>query len=154
MTPGTASWVALAASQAVAASTVLVILGANTTGNSFTTNLNAGSKMLVHLHLQFSVGATGGLKVQLVVPAAPTYVSQDITLQDTVTPATISSTAQTNTAFANALAVAGTHFLDFYFRIQNGVNAGALSAQVACNSAANTFTALPGTFMQCTLINS
>lgn len=154
MTPGTTSYVALAANQAVAASTALVTLGANTTGNSFSATLPAGAKALVHLHLEFTVGATGGLRVQMVVPAAPVVVTTDILLADCVTTAMIPYSASNNTVFTNALAVAGQHFLDLYFRVENGVTAGTVSAQAACNSAANAFTALRGTYMQVTFINS
>lgn len=154
MTPGVRSYVALTADQAVAASTVLVILGANTAGNSFSAVLAAGAKALLHLHLRFSVGATGGLRVQIVLPAAPTLASVDILLADCVTPAMTPATQANNNVYTNALAVAGTHYLDLYCRVQNGVNAGTISAQAACNTAANTFTALNGTYMELTMVNS
>lgn len=148
LTNGISSYAKLTANQAVAASVVPVILGANTTGNSFSVAVNAGSKWRFKLRLVFSVGATGGLRFQWVVPAAPTLFSSTTVIYDTVTSAVITPTPQTSSAaITNALAVAGTHFADLTCYVENSV-AGTISFQFACNTAANAITAFAGSIME------
>lgn len=135
----------LSANQAVAASVVLVTLGLTT--NAFAIPLAALQRVHVKLHLWFTLGATGGFKFQLTSPAAPGNAQQSFIAQDTVTPAQIVGQAATLASIANALAVAGTHFIDIEADYVNGVNAGSLLFQFACNSAANSITVLQGSWM-------
>lgn len=130
----------VAANVQVAASTVLVTTG-------LTSPIAINQKQKVRIWMPFTVGATGGLKVQIVLPAAFTSIVVSYRLTDTVTPASIVAIATNNNAFANALAVAGTHWIEIEADVVNGANAGNLDVQVACNSAANAFTCLAGASM-------
>lgn len=136
----------VAANVQVAASTVLVTTG-------LTSPIAAGQIQRVRVWMPFTVGATGGLKVQIILPAAPSSVIASYRVNDTVTPATILAINANNNAFANALAVAGTHWLEIDATVVNGVNAGTLDVQVACNSAANAFTCLAGATMEVVKLN-
>jgi hypothetical protein len=124
----------------VTASTSLVTTG-------LTVPIAANQIFKVRIWLPFSVGATGGVKMQIVLPAAPTSILTSIVLFDPVTPQIITAVQTSSTAFANALAVAGTHWMIIDSIIYNGVNAGNVDVQVACNSAANALTALKGGWM-------
>lgn len=142
----------LATSQAVAASTTLVVLGSNTTGNSFQFNLGVAQKAHIRGIIPFTVGATGGYKFQIVSSQTLTNFLNTYIVQDTVTPAQITGIQTSSAAFANALAVAGSHFLNFDCDVLMGSTAGVVSFQFACNSAANSITALAGAFMDVTFV--
>ena len=158
MNNGISSYVRLVTAQAVAASTTLVTLGSTGTGNSafqFGTTVSpmaAAAKVHLSIRLAFTIGATGGFKFQLIPPATPGNFTMTGFVMDTVTPATI-PVAQNPTAaaFANALAVAGTHLFHAEVDYTNGVTAGTLALQFACNSAANSITVLPGSWMSAVL---
>lgn len=124
----------------VTASTVLVTTG-------LTSPIAAGQQQMIRAWIPFSVGATGGVKLQIILPAAPTSIITTITLIDTVTPAQIVALQTTSTPFSNALAVAGSHWLKVEATIVNGVNAGTVDIQMACNSAANALTVFAGSWM-------
>jgi len=125
---------------AVAASTALV-----------TTNLTSPVAVNEIQHIRcwvpFTVGATGGFKFQLVVPAAGQLFEASFMVVDPVTPQIITALQNASAAFANALAVAGAHWLEINATVKNGVNAGNIDLQVACNSAANGITVLATGYM-------
>ncbi len=139
---GIVNHVRLAANLAVSASTTLVTL------TGFSVPLAALQKVHCKLHLPFSLGATGGYKFQWIVPSSPGNFINTYIVEDTVTPAQITGIQTSSAAFANALAVAGNHFLDTEVDYVNGVTAGTISFQFACNSAANAITALQGAWME------
>jgi len=124
----------------VTASTALVTTG-------LTCPIAANQQLKIRAWIPFSVGATGGVKVQVVLPAAISAIITTITLIDTVTPAQIVALQTSSTPFANALAVAGSHWLTIEADVFNGVNAGTLDIQAACNSAANALTIFKGGWM-------
>lgn len=135
----------LAANQAVTSSTALV----DATGLS--TSIAANQKVHLRFYLPFSVGAAGGLKFQIVGPAAPANIQTGIVIYDTVTPAVISGQQTTSTPFANALAVAGSHFGFVECDWLNGSTAGNIGLQIAQNSSNGTpFTLLQGAWMDVT----
>ena len=135
----------LAANFPVTSSTVLV----DATG--LITSIAANQIAHIRFYLPFSVGAAGGLKFQIVGPAAPTNVQTGIVIYDTVTPAVISGQQTSSTAFSNALAVAGSHYGYVECDWKNGANAGNISLQVAQNSSNGTpFTLLAGAWMEVT----
>ena len=135
----------LAVAQAVTNSTVLV----DATGLS--TSIAANQKVHIRFYLPFSVGAAGGLKFQIVGPAAPTNVQTGIVIFDTVTPAVISGQQTSSTAFSNALAVAGSHYGWVECDWNNGSTAGNIGLQIAQNSSNGTpFTLLQGAWMEVT----
>jgi hypothetical protein len=140
----------LTADQTVAASTALITMGANTAGNSFSIPLSALQKVHLRFNGRFTLGATGGYKFQVVVPASPGNFGLSYVVTDTVTPATVVGQQAASAAFANALAVAGTHFINFECDYVNGVTAGNLLVQFACNSAANSIVLLQGAWLDYT----
>lgn len=137
MSVGLRTFYKINADVVVAASTALVTTG-------LTSPIAVGQTQKIRVWMPFSVGATGGVKMQVVCPAAITSIMTTIQVFDTVTPALITAFQNTSTAFTNALAVAGTHWMIVESIIVNGANAGNVDIQVACNSAANALTALKG----------
>lgn len=142
----------LTASQTVAASTVLVTMGANTTGNSFQFNLGIAQRAHIRGWVPFTLGATGGYKFQIASTQTLTNFVNTYIVEDTVTPAQITGIQTSSAAFANALAVAGNHFLNFDCDVLMGSTAGVVSLQFACNSAANSIIALQGAWMDVTFL--
>lgn len=95
--------------------------------------------------LPFSVGATGGVRFQVAVPAGGTAFIASIYLRDTVTPATITAIQTASAAFTNALAVAGTHWIEINVTVVNGATAGNVDLQGAQNTVdVNSLTILQG----------
>jgi hypothetical protein len=133
----------LNAAQTVTASTALVTM------TGFTQNLAATQKMHFRIFVPFNLGATGGYKFQVVLSQTPALFVNTFTVTDTVTPATIVGYQTSSAAFANALAVAGNHFLQAERHVVGHATlASALSFQFACNSAANAIVAGVGAFIQ------
>jgi len=130
----------VSANVVVTASTALVTTG-------LTSPVAAGQTQKLRAWIPFSVGATGGVKMQIICPAAITSILTTIKVFDTVTPAMITAIQTTSTPFANALAVAGSHWMEVESIVVNGVNAGNIDIQVACNSAANALTVFAGSSM-------
>jgi hypothetical protein len=103
----------------------------------------ASQKMKIRAWVKFTVGATGGVRSLVAVPAGGTLLSVTTRLTDSVTPANIPSVI--NTVFTNALAVAGTHWLEIEAEIVNGATAGNVDVQLAQNTSdALTLTVLRG----------
>ena len=126
---------------------VVVNASATLVTTGLTSPIAAGQRQKIRVWMPFTVGATGGVRMQVVCPAAITSIITTIKVFDTVTPALITAIQTTSTAFTNALAVAGTHWMEVESFIENGVNAGSVDIQVACNTAANAFTALKNSTM-------
>jgi hypothetical protein len=126
---------------AVAASTALVTTG-------LTSPIAASGKQKFRCWIPITVGATGGVRLQVVVPAAGTLFIATIKLYDTITPGLTTAIQTASAAFTNALAQAGNHWLEVEGYIENGVNAGNIDIQMACNTAANQLTILKGGFME------
>jgi hypothetical protein len=96
----------------------------------------------------FTLGATGGYKFQIIDAQASAAFLFTAMVTDATTPAFNAAVVQTATApFANALAVAGNHFLQAELDITQGAVGGIVSLQFACNSAANSITLLAGSAM-------
>lgn len=94
----------------------------------------ANQKQRLRIWIPFTVGATGGIRLQIIVPAGGTIFEATIRLQDTVTPAQVVAEQQASAAFTNALAVAGDHWLQVDALIENGVTAGSVDVQMAQNT--------------------
>jgi len=130
---GIRNFIRKSADQTVTASVTLVDV------TEFTTPIAAGQRVYIKYSIAFTVGASGGYKFQWVVPAAPTTFRNSYQVVDaaTATPVFVEADTQTaSAAFANALAVAGTHQLNGELDFVNGANAGTVTLQFACNSAA------------------
>lgn len=108
-----------------------------------TSPIAANQKQKVRAWVKFSVGATGGVRSLVAVPAGGTLLSVSTTLYNTVAPSI--TTAIANTVFTNALANAGTHWLLIEAYVQNGATAGNVDIQVAQNTSdVLTLTVLKG----------
>jgi hypothetical protein len=84
--------------------------------------------------IPITVGATGGVRVQIVVPAAGVIFSAAIKLVNNIAPSITTAYQSGSAAFTNALANAGTHWLEVEADIENGVNAGTVDLQIAQNT--------------------
>jgi hypothetical protein len=94
----------------------------------------AGQSMKVKWWVKVTVGATGGVRAQVTVPAAGAVYSTSIRLNNTVAPSQTIATQQAQAAFTNALANAGTHWLEIEAVIVNGANAGNVELQMGQNT--------------------
>lgn len=136
---GIRNFLRLAANQAVAASTTLV------TATGLVFNLAIGQRIHIRLTAGFTIGATGGFKFQMTPSQTPQYQIGQWGVIDTVTPGILGKVATDGSAFANALAVAGSHFVFADFELLGHATIpGTVSFQFACNSAANSITLLQG----------
>lgn len=129
------------ANQQVAASTALVSC------TDLTVPVAANQKISIKYVLPFSVGATGGFKFNVAVPAGGTAYMAAMFAFDGVTVAPGVQVGQVITAaadFANAWAVAGNHRCVIEVLIENGATAGNIDLKFACNSAANAINILRG----------
>lgn len=105
----------------------------------------AGQTKKIRYWVKATVGATGGLRAQVVVPAGGTIFSSSIRLNNTVAPSSTIATQQASAAFTNALANAGTHWLEIEVEVVNGTTAGTVDLQMAQNTSdALTLTILRG----------
>lgn len=84
--------------------------------------------------IPFTVGATGGVRAQVAVPAGGSAFIASITLQNTVAPSTTIATQTASAAFTNAAANAGTHWLEIEVTVVNGSTAGSVDLQMAQNT--------------------
>lgn len=142
MKPGIENFQRTSSVQTVTASVTLVEI------TGFSAAIAAGKSAHVRVHVPFSVGASGGFKFQFVVPAAPANFLATFAVIDPVTPSEIDAVQTTSAAFANALAVAGNHWLEAELDITNGSAAGTIALQFACNSAAGAISILQGAWME------
>lgn len=102
--------------------------------------------------IPFSVGATGGVKFQVVAPAGPTIYLLSWKLYQPGGPGTLLDAAvQTaSAAFSNAAAGALNDFMEADMHFVNGANAGNVTLQFAQNSSvASAITILQGGRMEC-----
>lgn len=132
---GLRSFYKVAANITVSASTTLVTTG-------LTSPIAAGQTQHISAWIPLTVGATGGVRFQLVTPSATTLYEATFILYDTITPGITTAIQSSSAAFTNALAQAGSHFIRIEATVVNGVNAGNLDIQFACNTAANGITVL------------
>lgn len=127
--------------------TTNVVLASLGLGGATGIPIKPGQKMTVRYWVKATVGATGGLRLQVVVPAAVSKFQASIRLNNTVAPSSTIATQQSSAVFTNALANAGTHWVEVTVYISNGVNAGTVDLQMAQNTSdALTLTILQGAF--------
>lgn len=145
MSRGISNVFRLAASQAVSSSVALV------TATGMTIPIAANQELHARIKVYFSVGASGGCRFQVTVPAGVVSFNNAITLQNTVAPATVTAVQIASAAFTNALANAGNHFLEMEVHVVNGVNAGSVSLQFAQNTSdATPINLFRGSWMETT----
>jgi len=115
-----------------------------------TLTIPVAANQVVHARycLYFSVGAAGGGRFQITVPAAGVAFATLIKLFNTVAPALVTATQAASAAFTNAIANAGTHALEIEADIVNGVNAGNIDLTFAQNTSdATPITLILGSFV-------
>lgn len=106
--------------------------------------LPANQKQKVRAWIPFTVGATGGVRVVIALPAGAVLIGT-IRLTNTVAPSSTFAIRTDGTAFTNALANAGTHWLEIEGDVENGATAGNIDIQLAQNTSdAATLTVLQG----------
>ncbi len=122
-----------------------------TTG--LTSPIAASQTQKIKAWIPFSVGATGGVRVQIVVPAGGTIFNATIKLFNTVAPSLTTASQAASAAFTNAAANAGTHWLEIEATIVNGLTAGNVDIQAAQNTSdALSLTVLRGGTMEVTAV--
>lgn len=104
-----------------------------TTG--LTSPIAANQSQKIRAWIPVTVGATGGVRLQVVVPAGGTVFEATIKLFNTVAPSLTTAEQQASAAFTNALANAGDHWLEVEAMIVNGATAGNVDIQMAQNTA-------------------
>lgn len=115
----------------------------------------AGQRVNGRIVLPVTVGATGGIRVQMTGPAAPVSFVNSILLANVPAPGVVLAAQNALGTFANALANAGQSYCIMDFSFVNGVNAGNLAVLFAQNTSdALTATLLAGASMECTIQNS
>lgn len=104
-----------------------------TTG--LTSAIAANQSQKIRAWIPITVGATGGVRLQIVVPAGGVVFEATIKLYNTVAPSLTTAEQQASAAFTNALANAGDHWLEVEAMIVNGTTAGNVDIQMAQNTA-------------------
>lgn len=94
----------------------------------------ANQRMKIRYWILFSVGATGGIRFQPVVPAGGTVFGASYKINNTVAPSQTIATAVSSAVVTNALANAGTHWLELDVYVENGATAGTVDLQMAQNT--------------------
>jgi hypothetical protein len=84
--------------------------------------------------IPFTVGATGGVRLLMAVPAGGTIFDIAIKLFNTVAPSLTTAEQQAAAAFTNALANAGDHWIEVEGTIINGATAGFVDITMAQNT--------------------
>lgn len=114
-----------------------------------TSPIAAGQTQKIRAWIPVTVGATGGVRAQIVVPAGGALFNATIKLFNTVAPSITTAAQAASAAFTNALANAGTHWLEIEAYIVNGANAGDIDIQLAQNTSdALSLTVLRGGTME------
>lgn len=124
---GIRNFFATLANQVITSSAALVTTG-------LTSPIAANQTQHVKFWVPFTVGATGGIRAQIVVPAGGVIFNATIKLFNTVAPSLTTATQAASAAFTNAAANAGTHWLEIEATIVNGTTAGNVDLQVAQNT--------------------
>jgi len=100
-----------------------------TTG--LTSPIAANQSQKIRAWVPITVGATGGVRLQIVVPAGGVVVEANIKLFNTIAPSLTTAEQQASAAFVNALANAGDHWLEVEAMVVNGATAGNIDIQAA-----------------------
>lgn len=116
-----------AADQAFTSNVTLASVG-------LSTPIAASQKKIIRWIVFVSVGATGGVRLQVVVPAGGTLFNVAIKLYNTVAPSLTTAFQTSSAAFTNALANAGSHWIEIEAEIENGTTAGTVDLQMAQNT--------------------
>lgn len=136
----------VAANVALTSTTTLTTVG-------LTSPIAANQTQKIRAWVPLTVGATGGVRLQVVVPAGGTLFTATIRLYNTVAPADITAIQTSSAVFTNALANAGTHWVLVEAYVLNGATAGSVDIQFAQNTSDPlTLTILKGGWMETTIL--
>lgn len=136
----------IAADLPVTASVVLVTTGLNTP-------IGVSQRIHYKAYLPISVGAAGGVRAQVVVPAGGVAFNAEFQLNNTVAPSVTVAQQVASAAFTNALANAGNHTLLIEGTVVNGLTAGTLDIQFAQNTSdATPVTLFRGAWVEFTIL--
>jgi hypothetical protein len=103
-----------------------------TTG--LTSPIAAGQTQKIRAWIPFTVGATGGIRLQIVVPAGGAIFNATIKLFNNVAPSLTTSVQAASAAFTNAIANAGTSWIEVEATVVNGATAGNVDIQMGQNT--------------------
>jgi hypothetical protein len=119
---------------------------------TLTSPIAANARQHLKWWVPFSVGATGGVRAIVTVPAGGTIFLNTIKLVNTVAPSITPASQTASAAFTNALANAGTHWIEVEATIINGATAGNVDLAMAQNTSdALTLTILRGGILEVTI---
>lgn len=124
---GIRNFFAKLANQVITSSAALVTTG-------LTSPIAANQTQKLVWWVPFTVGATGGIRAQIVVPAGGVLFNATIELFNTIAPSLTTATQAASAAFTNALANAGQHWIRIEATIVNGTTAGNVDLQMAQNT--------------------
>lgn len=114
-----------------------------------TSPLAALQKQRFRAWVPLTVGATGGIRLQVVCPAGITLIATSTKIINTVTPLITPAVQATSVAVTNALANAASHWVEVEGYIENGATAGNIDIQFAQNTSDPlTMTVLKGGQME------
>jgi len=133
----------LAANQTFTNSAALALL------TGITSPIAASETQRLKIWIPFSVGATGGIRYQIVVPAGGTIFRSTTKIVNTVAPSITTSQQAASAAVNAAVANAGSHWIEIDAIIVNGLTAGSVDLQAAQDTAdALTLTIFRGATME------
>lgn len=113
-----------------------------------TSPIAANETQHIRAKIAVTVGATGGVRAQVAVPAGGVLFLTSFTLVNTVAATVAGEVQNASAAFTNALANAGSHILEIEGTIVNGATAGNVDVQLAQNTSdVLTLTVEAGSFM-------
>lgn len=96
--------------------------------------IKKGQKIKVTYWVKFTLGATGGIRFQVAVPAVPASFQATFRINNVVAPSQTIGVQQSSAVVTNALANAGTHWIEVTVEITNGTTAGHVDLQMAQNT--------------------
>jgi len=132
-------------------SNIVVTSSAALVTTGLTSPIAANQRQKLTFKVPFSVGATGGVRCQVAVPAGGVVYNACITLANTVAPSITTAEQVASAVFTNALANAGNHWLEVDVYVKNGATAGNVDLQMAQNTSdALSLTILEGGFVEVT----
>jgi hypothetical protein len=115
------------AATTITSSAVLQDVGLNS-------EIAANQTQHIRAWVPIDVGATGGVRAQLVVPSGGTLFNCTFKLFNTVAPGLTTAAQTSSSIFTNALANAGTHWLEVEATVINGTASGTVSLEMAQNT--------------------
>lgn len=136
--PGITNTYLKAANTAITSNAVLATIG-------LSTPIAAGQKKKCVWWIPFTLGATGGIRFQVTVPAGGAAFAATAQINNTVAPGVTIAAQTASAVITNALANAGTHWIKVEAYVENGATAGTVDLQMAQNTSdVLTLTVLEG----------